>query len=86
MFSKKGTHPIKNARTGFSFPREVIVAANPAPSNVPTTVERPECLDDLDRDSRDFKVFLKKNLAFEKPAPDLLVKIHQRIDAIKLAE
>ncbi|PHI19466.1 hypothetical protein CEQ90_13175 [Lewinellaceae bacterium SD302] len=30
-----------------------------------------------------FKVFIKRNLPHQKPAPDLLVRIHQRIDAIK---
>ncbi len=32
---------------------------------------------------KDFKVFLKKHLPQEKPAPDLLVKIHQRIDQLQ---
>lgn len=30
-----------------------------------------------------FKVFIKRNLPHQKPAPDLLVRIHQRIDAVK---
>lgn len=83
MFSKKGSHPLNNARTGFSLPREVIVAD---PNTTVPSSERPECTDELQQDIKDFKVFLKKNLAFEKPAPDLLVKIHQRIDAIKIHE
>ncbi|MEM8583400.1 MAG: hypothetical protein AAGF87_03975 [Bacteroidota bacterium] len=28
------------------------------------------------------KVFLKKNLAFKRPNPDLLTKIHERIDQL----
>lgn len=32
---------------------------------------------------KEFKVFLKKHLHQEKPAPDLLVKIHQRIDQLQ---
>ncbi|MEL6393009.1 MAG: hypothetical protein AAFY36_03790 [Bacteroidota bacterium] len=28
------------------------------------------------------KVFLKKNLAFKRPNPDLLTKIHERIDKL----
>jgi hypothetical protein len=83
MFSKKGAHSLNNARTGYSLPREVIVAN---PNTIVPNSERPERTEELDKDIRDFKVFLKKNLAFEKPAPDLLVKIHQRIDAIKINE
>lgn len=29
-----------------------------------------------------FKVLLKKNLAFKRPAPELLTKIHERIDRL----
>lgn len=32
---------------------------------------------------KNFKVFLKKNIPTVQPAPDLLVKIHQRIDQIQ---
>lgn len=32
---------------------------------------------------KDFKVFIKKHLPHSEPAPDLLVKIHQRIDELQ---
>lgn len=32
---------------------------------------------------KDFKVFIKKHLSNAEPAPDLLVKIHQRIDKLQ---
>ncbi|MEM7572612.1 MAG: hypothetical protein AAF433_06920 [Bacteroidota bacterium] len=34
-------------------------------------------------DVKAFKVLMKKNLPFQRPAPDLLTKIHERIDEIK---
>lgn len=69
-----------NGRSGQFNTREVIVADPSAPrqENWP-----PACSEEQEA-IRDFKVFMKKNLAFQKPAPDLLVKIHQRIDKIKL--
>ncbi len=32
---------------------------------------------------KNFKVFIKKNVSLVQPAPDLLVKIHQRIDQLQ---
>lgn len=81
MLTKNGMHPRKK---GWSLPtREVIVADQ---QDLSVTTPTSDCPPNTPNGLRDFKVFMKKNLAIESPAPDLLVKIHQRIDQIKLEE
>lgn len=78
-------HPLKNGRNNDAPAREVVVA-DPLFNPTSPLNSRPDCPDGQEKDIRDFKVFLKKNLGFQNPGPELLVKIHQRIDAIKLEE
>ncbi|MEL6273608.1 MAG: hypothetical protein AAFQ37_05935 [Bacteroidota bacterium] len=83
MRTKNGINRGRNGSFSHNSPREIIVADPTALTNNPT---QPNCPQDkeLEDDIRDFKVFMKKNLPLHHPGPDLLVKIHQRIDQVKL--
>ena len=59
--------------------REVEVIDSPLSEARPNNYGRHNQLDDV----KAFKVLMKKNLPFQRPAPDLLTKIHERIDEIK---
>jgi hypothetical protein len=49
----------------------------------PESAEIPTPPDEEAEQLKLFKVFIKRNLPHQQPAPDLLVRIHQRIDALK---
>lgn len=76
---------------GDSTPKEVTVLNEEFPLYADPESPRASSLNSqasppLDREAENlklFKVFMKRNLPHEKPAPDLLVRIHQKIDALK---
>lgn len=69
---------------GSSTPPSVAVLNEFPLYNDPESIScQPEALSLEEENLKLFKVFMKRNLPAQKPAPDLLVRIHRKIDAVR---